>query len=273
MSINPSKYIKLTTEPWTGDGIQQPIQSLTFQDIPTNPATGYVTLTEAGNKLLVNGVEIAGSGTSEVLSITAAPGSAITVSPTTGAVQIGVTGGGGGGGGVTSITGAGNLQITPPSPPQSNITIACNSTGYIPSITTSSFDLVIDPPSGRGVVNINTNSDISTPVLTNTFIGKPSNLTPLTLNMALGFQGVYLLEVIVVSNNADNVRFGYNCLFRYTSGQGYLTNENLIHTSPTVKLAIAYTLPNTGDDNIYMYFIGMANDPGMSITTNVYRIL
>jgi hypothetical protein len=271
MSTNPSKYIKLSTQPWTGNGIQQPIQSLTFQDIPTNPATGSVTLTEAGNTLLVNGVEIAGSGSSAVLQIEAAPGSALVVSPTTGGVVLDVTGGGGGG--VTSITGYSPLICTPASAPQANLTIACDPTGFVPSITTSSFDLSLS--SSVGDITISTFSNITTPILTTTQGRPANNFSPIQINTNSLVTGVYLLEIIVNSSDAEDVRYGFNSLFRKYAGQAHLASQNLIHArnpAQQVKQCTAY-IAGVVDTVLAIYLFNLSNTPNITITASVYRIL
>lgn len=213
MSINPSKYIKLSTEPWTGNGISQPIKSITLQDIPTNPSTGKVELTELNNELLVNGQAIS-PGPSAVLSLTSAPGSVVSVTPETGigAVTLGTFIGSG----VTSITAAPPLQVTPVAPNQTNAILSIDSTSYIKSITSSSFNLSLSPTVGD--IILSSFGNIGSTVLSQTFFIPGTTKSDMYINTSALPPGVYLLEATLTL--AFNQLFETETYFKVSGGSG-----------------------------------------------------
>lgn len=268
MSIDPSKYIKLSTQPWTGDGIREPIQTLTLEAVPTDPLKpGSVSLTESGNKLLVNGVELAAGG-GEVLSIQTSPfpNSILTISPETGAVTIGVNGAGGVGLQSLTTPPGNNLQATG----TTQVTLSCASTGYIPALVTESYDLNITPPVGDVVVS--TYSNISTPAVT---ASGPVN-TFLTTNCASLPAGVYLLEIEIISNQVQNHHFSYNALFRKFNEVVYIGATNIndpASMGDNGQGACSYVFDSIGTNIILTFVFGLTNPNQASLSSRVFRIL
>jgi hypothetical protein len=211
MSINPTKYIKLSTQPWTGNGIAQPIKSITLQDIPTNPSTGSVELTELNNELLVNGQALT-PGPSPVLSLTSAPGSVVEISPPTGVggILIGTDLGSG----VTSITAVAPLIVTPLAPNQTNATLSIDTTTYLKSITTPSFDLSLS--SSVGDVVLGSFGSIGQAVISQQFPVSGVNIQDAYVNTSTLPNGVYLLTQEFTL--AFNQLFEIVCYFKVSNG-------------------------------------------------------
>jgi hypothetical protein len=270
MSINPSKYIKLSTEPWTGNGIREPIQNLILEAVPTDPLKpGSVSLTESNNKLLVNGVELTGGG-SEVLSIgtTSFPNSILTVSPTTGSVTIGTTNAGAAGLQTLTVPPGNNLQATG----TTEVTLSCASTGYLYALVTESYDLRVTPPVGDVVVS--TYADISTPLVS---VTGPATSVLQTSCFSLP-TGVYLLEIEIVSNpsSTENHHFSFNTLFRKNNGVCYIGSANINRPAALGDNGAAvanYIFDSIGQNTIFTYVNGLRSPSGSEISSRVFRIL
>ena len=274
MSINPAKYIKLSTEPWTANGIREPVPSLTLQDIPTNPTTGSVKLeTNSQSQLLINGVEIAGSGSSEVLSLTAEQGSALQIIPNVGAVQIGIINEQNGP--VTRIDAIPPLEVTPvwaEGQPQTFVTVECLSTSFIPSVATDSYDVNLSAASGD--VLVGTFANITTPELSGSGTGQ-NVFTPITIDTTALASGVYLIEIQNTSDNVQNVAMGFNAVFRKYAGRVFLGACNVIRTENIGGSCRQATTFSTDQDNQYIliYIVGSQGNGPRTVTGQVYRLL
>jgi hypothetical protein len=202
MSFNQAKYIKLSTEPWTGNIISNPTSSLTLQSVNT---FNEVVLTEQDGDVLVNGVPIS-AGSGGVTSITADPTSIITVTPgsTPGTVTIGANTPPG----ISKINAGNFIALSPPSGVGD---VEISSTGYVQ-------DFLIDAP-GFGVNNIDGNYEMGGPTNlqqtveisqfgTNANVGE-TNYIPL---YSLSLPGLYLLELqSMPPGNQDSLK--YTCSF------------------------------------------------------------
>lgn len=267
MSINPSKYIKLSTEPWTGNGISQPIKSITLQDIPTNPSTGKVELTELNNELLVNGQPIS-PGPSAVLSLTSEPGSVVSVTPETGigAVTLGTFIGSG----VNSITAVAPLQVTPVAPNQTNATLSIDSTSYIKSITSSSFNLNLSPTVGD--VILGSYGNIGSTVISQTFFIPGTNKSDIYVNTSTLPNGIYLLEVTLTL--AFNQLYETECYFKVLNGTVSCYASTIVATNPIRMTLVQSLAPSLFPQypnwlNIIVVNLYNAND---TMTVAIYRV-
>jgi hypothetical protein len=274
MSINPAKYIKLSTEPWTANGIREPVPSLTLQDIPTNPNTGSVKLeTNSQSQLLINGVEIAGSGSSEVLSLTAQQGSALQIIPNVGAVQIGILNEQNGP--VTRLDAIPPLEVTPiwaEGQPQTFVTVACSIDTFIPSLITNSYDINLS--ASVGDVVIGTFANITTPELSGSGTGQ-NIFTPLILDHSALASGVYLLEIQNTSSNVQNVAMGFNAVFRKYAGKVTLGAMNVIRTENiggSCRQIITYALDDP-NQYIYIFVVGSQGTGPRTVIGQIYRLL
>lgn len=203
MSINPSKYIKLTTQPWTGDIITDPTGSLTI----TDPNGGSVTLTEEDGDLLLNGQPIPTSGgTGGVTSIAAVPGSGITVSPLsgTGAVSLSYSSGSG----IQSITAGANIQVYQDG---TEVTVSLSpNANFVTSIQTGSFEFF---GGGRGDVSLNSYASARIPVFTAQIQPNSGQFTTDTFSLSAIAPGVYFAEVIFTRGYINPALYRYNSIF------------------------------------------------------------
>jgi len=204
MSFNQAKYIKLSTQPWTGNIISNPTSSLTLQSVNT---LNEVVLTEEDGDVLVNGVPIS-AGSGGVTSITADPTSIITVTPgsTPGTVTIGANTPPG----ISKINAGNFIALSPPSGVGD---VEISSTGYVQDFQVDAY--------GFGVNNIDGNyttfppTNLQAPVdlvhfSTNANVGQTQSIFP-----NFDTPGLYLLEIqSLPPGNQDSLKYGCSFLIR-----------------------------------------------------------
>jgi hypothetical protein len=253
MSINPAKYLKLSTQPWTGNIITDPTDSLTITDLNG----GSVTLTEEDGDLLINGQPIPTSGgTGGVTSITAVPGSGITVTPPsgTGAVSLSYASSSGG---VQTITAGANIEVEQVG---SEATVSLNATQFVSSITPGSFEFWLRNGIGRGDVELNSFASARIPVYTMDIYNNNGNLTTDTFDCATFDPGVYFVEVNF-TQNVFNVQLSrYNCTFVLLKRTTGLVSCGGTH-SPTID-------PDGAVDDFVRVYNAAPYSPSQVITVN-----
>jgi hypothetical protein len=204
MSIDPAKYIKLATQPWTGNILTDPTDSLVIAD----PASGgEVTLTEDDGDLLINGQPIPTTGGGGVTQISELfTGSGLVVSPPTGvgAVTLSYIPPGG----IQGISAAGkNITVNTVN---GTATISLSSTECVTSLTTNSFELY---GGGRGDVTIGSYGNALIPVLSQQFTDNNGQKTTTTVNCTSLAPGVYTFEVWFTAGSPIVQLYKYNCSF------------------------------------------------------------
>jgi len=264
--MNASKYVKLSTQPWSGNGIKQPITSLTFQD--KTPGSVELSVSPQTATLLSNGQPItAGSG---VLSVTS-NSSNLTLSSNTGDSIIGSSFVGGG---VTSIKPGQNVKTSG----TDEIQISVNSNTFLTNITTSSQGFQI---TGDTVKTLTTSTNLGQAV---SYADYQINLSEGSASAAGSIAGqppgFYLFEVDF--NDADKKQWNQSYLARYSGGLLTISGRMDI-TQPELTTLI---VPRVSVDNfnfpgvqgfysssISLYNTGTSFDSNSRVTLNVFRVI
>ena len=233
MSINPAKYRKLTTQPWTGNILTDPTDSLTITDLNG----GSVTLTEEDGDLLINGEPIPTSG-GGVTSVTAVPGSGITISPPsgTGDITVGFTATTG----VSSILAGENVAVET----VDNVAaVSLNATNFVSSISFSGTEFY---GGGRGDVSISSYANAAFPVYYSLINPNGGQLTTDTFSCSLFDPGTYLVEINFTNQAFQFSLFKFNCSFilfkrptgLVSCGGSHIPNINPIGQSDYVRVQV-----------------------------------
>ena len=245
MSFNQAKYIKLSTEPWTGNIISNPTSSLTLQSVNT---LNEVVLSEQDGDVLVNGVPIS-AGSGGVTSITADPTSVITVTPgtTPGTVTIGANTPPG----ISKINAGNFIALSPPSGVGD---VEISSTGYVQDFQIDAYGFGVDNIDGNYDMHSPTNLQVPVYILqfnTNANVGQTQGI-PLTLAIT-DFPGLYLLEIQILSPGAAG-SFKYSCSF-------------LIRVYTIFNVQCGGIHSPTADDTGHCIWVYMENTETISIYT------
>jgi len=235
-----SKYIKLSTQPWTGNGITNPTESLTIDGLSNTS----VTLSQENNNLLLNGAPILSSGG---VSSVAATAPVQLMSGSTGEVFLELPPGGTTLTGVTASNGIITNQYT------GDVTIITE--GGVTSLTSNSFDLVVIPPVDPGNAYVlNSYSDIQTPAVGGSFVidqlpyQSPGIVPPNTA-------GIYQIELDnrqVVGGLSVATTTG-----RASAGGGFVCGATIAVSSGVFndnKNIIIWTEPDETSNTPYVYF-------------------
>ena len=260
MSTYPTKYIKLATQPWTGNGITDPTETIT---IDGSQGSSPITLSQLNSGLLINGFPAA-SSSQGVSSLTVNP--PLTASGTVGDIILGLPASSEM---VSAVVGTNGISA---SGPIGDIIIG--TPGGVTNIIADSYDLEIIPGVDGAPWKINSFSNIGTTELfTNVIIDQLPFLSPPIdcPNRA----GIYLVELYNANGGLNNIttlgRSNGSGVFRCSMTA---SNQVISEVTPNRILAI-YTQPNvTGQDELY---IQIGSDyqwnPGQLIQVNFFRIL
>lgn len=253
MATYLSKYIKLSTQPWTGNGITNPTETITIDGVE---GSSSVLLSQENSELYLNNVPISAGG-GGVSSITAtAP---LTVSQSVGEVVIDML----------PIPGVDTLFGGPGisgNRPTGDITLATY--GGVTNLIAGTTDLNIDLDPTTLVCTVDTYANVSTAV-------PPSYNLPTTQSGLLGpltppnDAGLYFVEIFE-SNTARTFLFpAMKSSQTFRCGGTFLTNMSY-NTNQMVR---AYTVPvNLSTDELYIY-TGNVFSPGTYLQINYFRIL
>lgn len=234
-----SKYIKLSTQPWTGNGITNPTESLTIDGLSNTS----VTLSQENNNLLLNGAPILSSGG---VSSVAATAPVRLMSGSTGEVFLELPPGGTTLSGVTASNGIVTNQYT------GDVTIITQ--GGVTSLTTDSYDLSVTPGEPGNAWLLNSYSDIQTPAVGGSFVidqlpyYSPGIVPPNTA-------GIYQIEL----DNRQTVGTlsVATTTGRATAGGGFFCGATISVSSGVFndnKNIVIWTEPDTTSYTPYVYF-------------------
>jgi hypothetical protein len=264
--MNASKYVKLSTQPWSGNGIKQPITSLTFQD--KTPGSVELSVSPETSTLLSNGQPItAGSG---VLSVTS-NSSNLTLSSNTGDIIIGSSFVGGG---VTSISPGQNVTTSG----TDEILISVNSNTFLTNIITSGQGFQI---TGSTVKTLTTSTNLGQAVA---YADYQIDLSQGTANASGSIvgqpPGFYLFEIEF--GDTDKKQWNQSYLGRYSGGLLTISGAMDI-TQPEFTTLI---VPRVSIDNfnfpgvqglfessISLFQTGTIFDSNSRVTLNVFRVI
>jgi hypothetical protein len=211
-----SKYIKLSTQPWTGNGITNPTESLTIDGLSNTS----VTLSQENSNLLLNGAPVSGGG-GGVTSVNVTP-PVVNLSGPTGEVTIILPPSASSLTGITASNGIVTNQYT------GDVTIATQ--GGVTGLSTTSFDLNIIPgqePTDAWVLN--SFSNIQSPSESNTFVIDQLPYTSRAIRPPTDL-GVYQIEI-------DNRQTG-NIISVFTT-TGRATGGGNFYCGATMTASIA----------------------------------
>jgi hypothetical protein len=233
MSINQAKYIKLSTKPWTGNIITDPVASLTIVDA----AGGSVTLTEEDGDLLLNGQPIPTSG-GGVTSITSAPGGNITVTPTigTGDVTLSYTNPSH----IQTLTGTpGAISVTSTGPNAFSVGLQ-NVTSYISSFSINPANSLQFTATGtRGDVTVSSYANIGQAVLSVNIPDVNGGFSFTDIDVSSLTAGLYFVENRFDANEPNPLVFQYQCgtiMRKYAAGVYVNLNHWPINTGDYLKI-------------------------------------
>lgn len=253
MATYLSKYIKLSTQPWTGNGITNPTETITIDGVE---GSSSVLLSQENSELYLNNVPISAGG-GGVSSITTTP--PLTVSQSIGEVVIDMLPIPG----VDTLNGGPGISINQPT---GDVTLTTY--GGVTNLIAGTYDLniVLDPTSK--VCTVDTFANLATAV-------PPSYNLPTTQSGILGpltppnDGGLYFVSVYEANTPRTFLfparRWGqsFRCGGTFLTDTAYNTNQ----------MVRAYTLPvNLSDDELYIY-TGNVFSVGTYLQINYFRIL
>jgi hypothetical protein len=261
MSTYPTKYIKLATQPWTGNGITDPTETIT---IDGSQGSSPITLSQVNSGLLINGFPAA-SSSQGVSSLTVNP--PLTASGTVGDIILGLPTSSEM---ISAVVGTNGISA---SGPIGDIIIGTQ--GGVTNIIPDSFDLEIipgdkvnDPWVINSFSNIGTTSEFANVIIDQL----PFNSGPIPCPNQTG---IYLVELYNANGSLQTVstlgRSNGSGVFRCSMTA---SNQAISEVTPQRILAI-YTQPNVmGQDELYIQ-IGTEYEwnPGQLIQVNFFRIL
>ena len=251
MTTNQSKYVKLSTTPWTGNGITNPTPSLTL-DTSVNDQFS-ATLSQSNSTLLINGQQINNTaGIKEVL--TTLP---ITSNQSTENVILGTNFAD-----VTSLTGSGGITVTNAA---GQCTVTANGVlNIIPQETT-----YINTQIENYVLNIENYSNPGTVQVGGSFqFTAQSSVSNYVCNIASFPAGLYMAEVKVL-NTSDGLM---DCIFlvrkmgafAYGGGTYQITKTNFMYMIATPNTAV--------NSDVGFVITNQMAQPGSTISIDFFRV-
>jgi hypothetical protein len=252
MTTNQSKYVKLSTTPWTGNGITNPTPSLTLDTSVDDQFSA--TLSQSNSTLLINGQQINNTaGIKEVL--TTLP---ITSNQSTENVILGTNFAD-----VTSLTGSGGITVTDAA---GQCTVTANGVLTIVSAQPEYLNTQVE----NYVLNIENYSNPATAQVGGSFqfTAVSGAVHAYKCDISSFPAGLYMAEVKVI-NTTDGAM---DCIFLLRKMGGFNYGGGTHEITQTNKMWMIAS-PNVANPNEVNFFITneMAS-PGTTISIDFFRV-